>query len=102
MTAPIVKGWLWIAIITLLATGCASYHPGGDPATVLNEAEREKQWLRNQTDLDRIKSWNLRGKLGIKSGTKGGSATLKWRYGADHQEIELYGAVRRRTGHYYR
>lgn len=38
-----------------------------------------------------MKQWNVKGKIGLRTGEKGSSATLKWAYSRTDQEIELYG-----------
>ncbi len=48
-------------------------------------------WDTNQKALASISHWHLRGKMGVKTGSKGGSATIQWQYAPDRQRIELYG-----------
>lgn len=48
-------------------------------------------WKTARSELATIDRWNLTGKMGVRTGPKGGSATLKWRYAPESQEIELYG-----------
>lgn len=48
-------------------------------------------WRTHQATVATIRQWELKGKVGVKTGTKGGSATLKWNYTPGKQDIELYG-----------
>lgn len=63
---------------------------GPSPAP-LGDRERLARWEARQDELQTISSWNLRGKMAVKTGPKGGSATLKWNYGESAERIELYG-----------
>ena len=77
----------WPALIALVLSACASTHS----PPPLNAAEQKAQWQITKEQLANVKSWRLRGKMGVKTGPKGGSATLKWDYNGDLQRIELYG-----------
>lgn len=57
----------------------------------LSEAQRNALWEQQQTRNANLSAWTLKGKIGVKTDSKGGSATLKWSYQNDHQDIELYG-----------
>ena len=57
----------------------------------LSEDRRLQIWRQHQSLHERISSWSLSGKIGVKTGSKGGSATLNWRYAPGKQNIELYG-----------
>lgn len=48
-------------------------------------------WQQHHAKIANISAWRLKGKIAVKSGRKGGSATLHWAYQPDHQAIELYG-----------
>ncbi len=48
-------------------------------------------WLQHQSTHARISSWALTGKIGVRTGSRGGSATLNWSYAPAEQDIELYG-----------
>jgi outer membrane lipoprotein LolB len=85
------KPWVWLGLLVALAlSGCA-----GVPTQVdgLTDQQKLEKWQEHKTQLSAIQSWNLRGKMGVKTGPKGGSATLKWRYSATEQYIELYGPL---------
>ena len=57
----------------------------------LSHREALARWEAVREELATIDHWFLQGKMGVRTGPKGGSATLKWRYAPDSQEIELYG-----------
>ena len=49
-------------------------------------------WREHQDQVAKIESFELKGKVGIKTGEKkGGSATLNWKFHPKDQYIELYG-----------
>jgi outer membrane lipoprotein LolB len=85
---------IWaLTLIVALLSSCASFDP--NPATRGGDEPDEQEifdlWNTREHQLSTINSWTLRGKMGVKTGSKGGSATLKWRYTRDTQDIELYG-----------
>lgn len=85
------KPRVWLGLIVALAlSGCA-----GIPTQVdtLTDQQKLEKWQAHKTQVSAIKSWNLRGKMGVKTGPKGGSATLEWRYSTTEQYIELYGPL---------
>ena len=89
--------WIRLSIVTAwfaVIAGCATTSNTPDENfSLTSELERLAAWENNKVLLNGIQSWNLSGKLGIKSGRKGGSATLKWRYSPENQEIELHGPL---------
>ena len=75
------------ALLVIALAGCT-------PRIAVNpqsEAPELALWEAHKKTMASIKTWHLKAKIGIKTGSKGGSATLKWQYGIDNQEIELYG-----------
>jgi len=87
MHRSLTKGWS-ICVLLLLLNACATVEK---PEISLDDREKLAQWERYKAELSTISSWRLRGKMGVKTGSKGGSATLKWRYSSTQQRIELYG-----------
>ena len=71
-------------LLCLLLAGCAT-----QPA--VERGDREALWRMQQETNRLMKQWNLKGKIGLRTGEKGSSATLKWAYSRTGQEIELYG-----------
>jgi len=78
---------LWVAAISFLISACATTQ--GPPP--LEPSAARAQWEITKEQLRTVSSWRLRGKMGVKTGRKGGSATLKWDYSDQVQRIELYG-----------
>jgi len=76
----------WLLLTCLAIAGCATTAP-----PPLDPEQQLAQWQLTQQQLGKVKSWRLRGKMGVKTGPKGGSATLKWSYAENNQRIELYG-----------
>ena len=62
-----------------------------DDRTPAPESDPNQLWQQQQLANTPMTSWELKGKIGVKTGKKGGSATLKWSYNGDYQSIELYG-----------
>ena len=61
-----------------LLAACATTAPP-PPGATLALSEREARWQNQKPLLESINHWRIRGKIGVKTGKKGGSATLKWR-----------------------
>ena len=81
-----IPGIFAIVLIVILA-GCTTI-PEHKP---VSEEQRQQLWHQHQSINAQISSWSLKGKIGVKTGTKGGSATLNWSYAPADQNIELYG-----------
>ena len=77
----------FIACTIVVISGCATNIPKQSAATSAALALWQQQKLNNST----MSSWEIFGKIGVKTGDQGGSATLKWSYRNDRQKIELYG-----------
>ena len=77
-----------LLIAGILMTGCA----GLDKAPEAPDAtDPQSLWAAQKTLNSTIEQWHLKGKIGVRSGKKGGSATLKWQFAGEVQDIELYG-----------
>jgi len=87
MYRSLTRGWL-LCLLLLLLNACATVEKSD---VSFSDREKLEQWRRYQSELATISSWRLRGKMGVKTGPKGGSATLKWQYSPEQQRIELYG-----------
>ena len=83
------KPTVWLCfLVVLLLSGCAGVQTQVEQ---LSEKEKIERWQQYKIQLETISAWSLRGKMGVKTGPKGGSATLKWQYSETEQRIELYG-----------
>ena len=76
----------FLLLIALFIAGCAT-----QPRESQENLDARQLWAEQQASNAGLESWNIRGKIGVKTGKKGGSATLKWNYIPDDQDIELYG-----------
>ncbi len=76
-----------ILFLCLLAAGCVSTTDKFLPP----DTDSQQLWQQQQRANNAISSWELKGKIGVRTGKKGGSATLNWSYKADNQFLELYG-----------
>ena len=72
----------FLIIPALFVAGCATTAPTSNRLTL---------WNIQRAQNENISAWDLNGKIGVKTGKKGGSATLNWDYTRDSQAIELYG-----------
>ena len=81
-----------IAVIIMLLVGCTTLSTEQfTPKPITSEAEKEQIWQQQIRTNSSLTDWSLKGKIGVVTGKKGGTATLKWNYRGDKQEIELYG-----------
>ena len=71
----------------ILLSGCISISPDTPPA----DQDSNQIWVEQQKLNSSITNWSLKGKIGVTSGRKGGSATINWSYLDQRQDIELYG-----------
>ena len=72
----------------VLLTSCTTIQTTSIPQS---EKERQQKWQKIQLQNSEITRWALKGKIGVKTGKKGGSATLRWYHLPGQQDIELYG-----------
>ncbi len=71
----------------ILISGCTT-----TTKQTVSKAQRSALWQQQLTRNTNLFGWTLKGKIGVNTGDKGGSATLKWSYqNNDYQNIELYG-----------
>lgn len=73
----------WILLCIFLA-GCTT-------TPTIDQTDKSALWAMQQQANRQMSEWNLKGKIGLKTGKKGSSATLRWTYARGRQEIELYG-----------
>ncbi|MCY3770313.1 MAG: lipoprotein insertase outer membrane protein LolB [Gammaproteobacteria bacterium] len=74
------------AVLVSLLSGCST-----PPVALHGNMDPRELWDRQKAVNSTLTSWYLHGKIGVKTGKKGGSATLKWNYLPDGQKIDLYG-----------
>lgn len=74
-----------IAVPCALLAACATPPPTAPPANA------ESLWREHSARVAAISGWQLRGRIALKSGNDGGSATLLWTRKAGGDSIELYG-----------
>lgn len=82
----LIRKKLWhtlpLILISLYLNGCSS----------LQEKPSEPlSWKEHQHNITPLNNWVLRGKLGIKSANKSGSASLYWQQSDNHYQIQLDG-----------
>lgn len=95
--------WAGLALgALLLLTGCAAPPPAPEtPAEVTVDAETGSEpdadaaaraaWQAHRARLNSIDGWNLKGRVAVQAGRKGGSATLLWERAGARQTIQLHG-----------
>jgi outer membrane lipoprotein LolB len=80
--------WLTYGFLIFIIYGCTTA-PAVQP---VEPPDQYVLWQQQKSSNSRISNWILKGKIGVKTGKKGGSATLNWTYRSDTtQDIELYG-----------
>lgn len=79
-----------IAVTAVILASCATAPP---PAPLPSPQQKQALWQQHKRILSSIAGWRIRGKIGVKTGAKGGSASLKWQYHNGTQKIELYGPL---------
>lgn len=81
--APVV---LAVAGAAMLAA-CAGVPPRPPPGNP------ELAWHNRVTALSGIESWEVKGRLGVKTDKRGGQATMVWKRDAEDHDINLYGPL---------
>lgn len=74
--------------LLLLLTGCAA-PPEPSPAVSADEAKT--LWRQHRDTIAGISAFRLSGKIAVKTGRKGGNATLLWQLRGEDEQIELWG-----------
>ena len=80
--------YLFIVVTVVFLQACTTTAVDDTPPDI---ALSKALWKENRAILSTITDWKLKGKMAVKTGRKGGSATLKWNYLDEQQDIELYG-----------
>ena len=89
VTVPRLDARLAVVLaVGILVTGCAGLDK---PDQAPDTTDPKSLWALQKSLNSTIEQWNLKGKIGVRSGKKGGSATLKWQFAGEIQDIELYG-----------
>lgn len=73
-----------LVFVLFCAGGCVSTPPTPD-------TDPERLWQGQQSRNGALEAWYTSGRIGVKTGRRGGSATLQWDFRQTHQHIELYG-----------
>ena len=76
-----------IAILGALLAGCAS--PGLKETST--DATPERLWRERQARLSPIDSWDIRGRISVRTETGGENAAILWERHGERHRIELYG-----------
>ena len=81
----------WIALVlVLIPYGCTTAPLYLEDREGLTMKER---WALQKAANQAISEWQIKGKLSVKAGTKGGASTLRWSYADTAQNIQLYGPL---------
>ncbi len=83
----LLRGGL-LALCCILLASCMT---AGDRRGV--EIVTDEMLKAKQLKLSTIKSWNMKGRIGIKTKRRGGSATMLWKYSETQQYIDLSGPL---------
>jgi outer membrane lipoprotein LolB len=74
-----------VFLSALLLAACAT------PGARLSLDERQAVWEQNNSRLDRIRSWSLRGRVAVRANGRGWQAGIRWSKMPDTQQIQLNG-----------
>lgn len=86
-----MRSYRWLALVpAIVLSGCIVAPPFLEDQENLSTKER---WGLQQAANQNISEWLLKGKLAVKTGTKSESSTLRWTYGDNAQNIQLYGPL---------
>lgn len=91
--------WAGPVLGALLLVGCAAPPAPETPAEVTVDAETGAEtaaaaraaWQAHRARLTAIDGWNLKGRVAVQTGRKGGSAALLWELAGARQTIQLHG-----------
>lgn len=86
--------YITLLAITLLLTGCGLFGTKEQPST-LPKIANEQLWQQHQQKINQLKSWQVDGKVGIKTNTDSGSASLFWLQQETYYDIRLAGPLGR-------
>ena len=78
-------------LVALLVAGCAGRAPAPDGA--VPQADGAVPQTTAARNLEEVRDWELRGKLGVRTDHKGSSATLVWQRTGDDHRIRLFGPL---------
>lgn len=74
-------------LATALAAGCATT-PDAPPADNVQAA-----WQQRHARLRAVDTWEVKGRLAVRTRQRGGQVTMQWRRHADEHTINLYGPL---------
>ncbi len=78
------------SVILLSLVGCAHFNANIEPSTgPLPGSIKPANWSATKKHRQSIKSWELRGRLGIQTADNGGSLDLNWHQDGDNYVIRL-------------
>jgi len=79
--------WAWMALLALLLSGCAAV-----PQQPLVE-NPDQEWQQRLDELYKIDTWEVKGKLAVRTHKRGGQANMLWRMEREDHSINLYGPL---------
>lgn len=84
-----------VCVLMVFLSACAvQNNPLIDIEAQTNRVELKKRWLDHRSRVMKIEQWNIKGKIAVKAGKKGGHASLRWKkQGGALQYIELFGPL---------
>ena len=78
---------LSVAAVAVALAGCVA--PPDIPPTDAPDAKA--LWRQHKATMATLSEWRIKAKIAVKTGRKGGNATMLWAHQPARQEIELYG-----------
>lgn len=83
---------IYLSLAAGLLSSCALWAPQ-TPAPTAPEPGQQVDWVTHVRDLTLLREWQIRGKIGIRTETDGGSAYLDWTQSFDSFYILLSGPL---------
>ena len=79
---------IWVFILTLWITGCATIVP-----SITSAPPSNMPWKQREAQLSHLQSWQLSGKIGVQTAQDSGSANVDWTQNYARYNVSLSGPL---------
>ena len=80
--------WLGVVFILFLLGACSTLPRSAVPPSA---SAASNAWSDRVADMERVDSWDVKGKMAVRTADDGGSATFLWERNSQQHRIEMYG-----------